>query len=281
MRKLLSIITVGALAVFMAGSASAVVKDFEGTLWLDIGTLPSLVQTGVGVATVVPGGNGDHLTAIGLDGGITGSDAVAVTDPLVTAGGLISLRMYATLGGASGEPAVLSNISVGSSLSGTLTVMGHVALCMAANCAVPLNITFQETLNGEKIGVGIGGLLTLGGYVGVRVSVEQAPWTIHARTAWTYIDETTGQGAQATRTLMQTGFRHGPSSNTSTTALKSGVISFINPMVALTEGIAGNSQHMGLFSRLTIHFIPEPGMILLLGSGIAGLVILGRHRMRK
>jgi hypothetical protein len=36
-----------------------------------------------------------------------------------------------------------------------------------------------------------------------------------------------------------------------------------------------------LFSTLKVHFIPEPGMLFLLGSGVAGLVVLGRRRMRK
>jgi hypothetical protein len=30
----------------------------------------------------------------------------------------------------------------------------------------------------------------------------------------------------------------------------------------------------------SLHFIPEPGLLLLLGSGVAGLVLLGRSRMR-
>jgi hypothetical protein len=30
-----------------------------------------------------------------------------------------------------------------------------------------------------------------------------------------------------------------------------------------------------------VHFIPEPGMLILLGAGVAGLVVMGRRRMRK
>jgi hypothetical protein len=36
-----------------------------------------------------------------------------------------------------------------------------------------------------------------------------------------------------------------------------------------------------LFSTLTIHFVPEPGLILLIGSGVVGLGLLGRSRLRK
>jgi hypothetical protein len=31
---------------------------------------------------------------------------------------------------------------------------------------------------------------------------------------------------------------------------------------------------------LVVHFIPEPGLLLLLGSGVLGLTVLGRRRLR-
>jgi hypothetical protein len=34
-------------------------------------------------------------------------------------------------------------------------------------------------------------------------------------------------------------------------------------------------------SSISIHLVPEPGTLLLLGSGIAGLALYGRRRMRK
>jgi hypothetical protein len=38
---------------------------------------------------------------------------------------------------------------------------------------------------------------------------------------------------------------------------------------------------VALFSTLTLHFIPEPGLLLLIGSGAVGLGLLGRSRMKK
>jgi hypothetical protein len=32
---------------------------------------------------------------------------------------------------------------------------------------------------------------------------------------------------------------------------------------------------------MTLHFIPEPGLLLLLGAGVVGLGLLGRSRMKK
>jgi hypothetical protein len=52
-------------------------------------------------------------------------------------------------------------------------------------------------------------------------------------------------------------------------------------MQVVTNLTNGSNQKIALFGFLHIHFIPEPGMLLLLGSGVAGLVLLGRHRMRK
>ena len=42
----------------------------------------------------------------------------------------------------------------------------------------------------------------------------------------------------------------------------------------------GSSDKMGAGLIMMIHFIPEPGLLLLLGSGVAGLALLGHRRMR-
>jgi hypothetical protein len=34
------------------------------------------------------------------------------------------------------------------------------------------------------------------------------------------------------------------------------------------------------FGIVSLHFVPEPGTLMLLGSGIAGLVAFGRSRVR-
>ena len=40
----------------------------------------------------------------------------------------------------------------------------------------------------------------------------------------------------------------------------------------------GASAVVPIFGILDVHFIPEPGTLLLLGSGIARLVLFGRTR---
>jgi hypothetical protein len=49
----------------------------------------------------------------------------------------------------------------------------------------------------------------------------------------------------------------------------------------VTNLTSGSNAKIALFGFLNVHFVPEPGMLLLLGSGVAGLVLLGRHRMKK
>ena len=75
------------------------------------------------------------------------------------------------------------------------------------------------------------------------------------------------------------GFAHGPSS-TSNTAQPSGVVQLITPMQVRTNLPNGSNAKIALFGYLNVHFIPEPGMLLLIGSALP-LGLLGRHRMRK
>jgi hypothetical protein len=42
----------------------------------------------------------------------------------------------------------------------------------------------------------------------------------------------------------------------------------------------GSNAKVAILGELLVHFIPEPGLLVLLGSGIAGLLLLGRRRIR-
>jgi len=77
------------------------------------------------------------------------------------------------------------------------------------------------------------------------------------------------------------GFAHDPSSVTTNTAQPSGVVQLISPMQIVTNLTSGSNAKLSLFSTLRVHFIPEPGMLVLLGAGVAGLVLIGRSRMRR
>jgi hypothetical protein len=73
---------------------------------------------------------------------------------------------------------------------------------------------------------------------------------------------------------------HGPASLTSSTAKGSGVIQLVTP-TRVDTSLAPPNNFLPVFGVVKLRFVPEPGLILLIGSGIAGLVVIGRHRTRK
>jgi len=54
----------------------------------------------------------------------------------------------------------------------------------------------------------------------------------------------------------------------------------VTPVQISTNLTPGTRQKMASFVTLMVHFIPEPGMFLMLGAGVLGLAVLGRGRMR-
>jgi hypothetical protein len=56
-----------------------------------------------------------------------------------------------------------------------------------------------------------------------------------------------------------------------------GVVKLVAP-AGLMSTLGGN---MPLYISMTLNFIPEPGTLLLVGAGIAGIGIIGRRRSRR
>jgi hypothetical protein len=290
MRKLVMLSAVAMLAIGVVGTASARPMNWEGSLLLELGDLPALGSTGGGVATVnnSAGAIPAHLQTLqlkGSRGAVAGTAMVAITDPTVSANGIASIRVQATM-----QTGTFAPISGGAASTTVLTknvlpVNGLAKVCLlATTCTnfLPLQLT-QHTATSMAKGLGIGGLLTIGGGTNpIRISIEAAPWTIKTGTS---VDEITtpmtpgGVKKFVNRTVQ--GFAHDPSSTTTSTAQPSGVVQLITPMQVVTNLTSGSNSKIALFGFLTVHFIPEPGMLLLLGSGVAGLVLLGRHRMKK
>jgi len=77
-------------------------------------------------------------------------------------------------------------------------------------------------------------------------------------------------------TLTQMGFQHGPASLTSSTAAASGQMRLVTPIFISTNN--SDLRVFPAFGILDLHFIPEPNTLLLLGGGIAGLVMFGRSK---
>ena len=291
MRRVLVLLATGMLALGVGFSASAALLNFDGTISTAIGTeLPVLNNTLSGVATLnsSSGGVPAHLNTLRLAGSRAGGDTsamIAITDPVVAANGIASIRINSELGTGTFQPISGGAASTTLLTKNVLPVRGLSKVCLlSTTCTnfLPLQLTQHTVMSGVK-GVGVGGLITIGGGTNpIRISIEAAPWTIKTGTS---IDEITtpptpmGVKIFVNRTAM--GFAHDPSSATTSTAQPSGVVQLISPMQIVTNLTSGSNAKLSLFSTLRIHFIPEPGMLLLLGSGVAGLVLLGRHRMRK
>lgn len=277
MRRLLSVLFAALWVVAVASVANAAPLKWHGTLKLELGTLPTAFVTGTGVATVNAPSSFGHLNKIRLAGGLTATDVIPVTDPETTAtNGIVAVEVSVTqlAGTLTPGPGPIGNATVG-----TLPMRGVARICLfdtACNPGgfLPLNLTSHTTGSGT-IGVGIGGLLTIGSGGMIRISIQANPWTLGKGTS---IDETDNH---ALVTVTSVGFAHGPASLTSSTATQSGVVKFITPLQVSTNLTGGSTAVLKLFSTLKLQFVPEPGMLLLLGSGVVGLVLLGRHRMKK
>jgi hypothetical protein len=291
MQRLFVLLMTGLLALGVGFSASAKPLNFKGTVSTALGTdLPVINNTLGGVATVnnsagvIPA----HLQTLQLKASRANgqtSAMVPITDPIVSANGIASVRINSQLGTGTFAPISGGAASTTVLTKNVLPVRGLSKVCLlSTQCTnfLPLQLTQHTAMSVQK-GVGIGGLLTIGGGTNpIRISIEAAPWTIKTGTK---IDQITTPmtpgGVKKFINVTAMGFAHDPSSATSNTAQPSGVVQLITPMQVVTNLTSGSNAKIALFGFLNVHFVPEPGMLLLLGSGVAGLVLLGRHRIKK
>jgi len=271
MQKTLGLLLVAVLVFGVAGTAGAKAIDWHGTILVELGELYPLALKGSGVATVNASSGSAHLSTLRIGLGITDSGTVPVTDPNATG----QVKSIVVSGTGPTPPVTVTGISGAPPMGqNAIPMPGFTRVCIIVpNCAI--NLPLQHTTN-QTNGIGIGGLVTLGGNGSIRISIEAAPWTIGTGTA---VNQTV-KGNYIT--LSRAGFVHGgASASNSSTAANSGVIQMISPEQMTIDGLTSNSAKMNLFLTMTLHFIPEPGLLLLLGAGVVGLGLLGRSRMKK
>lgn len=263
---------VACLVIGVAGTAHAATLDFTGTLELQMpGLLPGFLVPGAGTAQVTDDG-GFHLLSFLLPGGTFGptTSVILLTGPSFTGVTALRLTLAQNLTGS------FSGISGGPPGGGPMGLSGIAKICLGFGpptgvCAgfIPLPLTPSGT---PSAGFGIGGTRTAAG--AVNVTLQNAPWTIGQPLMTLHTPNTT-----ISTPPLAGGFAHGPASLTSSTAQPSGALQLVTVSKVYTS-LTGAFPEMPVTGVLTLYFVPEPGTLLLLGSGVAGLAILGRRRSR-
>jgi len=262
-RKLYAALAVAAALVLAAPRAGAVVLQSVGNfniplynqkfsfLGFGLGGTPDAPATINGSA---PGAHVNTLTIVA--GQISRRDTVAVG---VTGTSTVPPPGPQFIGAIQENYANDKGVFTGSPLHGQMALRGLAKMCMFNCSTAPIqNLIVPMTV------IGSGGAAFVDAVV--NSTVRGAPWTT---------------GTAAVGTLTMAGFRHGPGSLASSTAQGNGVIQLVTPILISTNSggpLPYADTVISGFAVLDLRFIPEPGTALLLGSGIAGLVLFGRTK---
>lgn len=278
-------ILIGLITLLAATAASATTMIYDSRTVLQFSNLgrAKAVTTATGLVKLNGSGTGLHLNTMEVlvaPGSI--NTAIPVTDPIVTAGGIVEVRLTSVkaIDGFLGVFAPISGALQNTANQLTMNTQpsqGSVRICLFyAGCnSGSIENALGQTVNGVPIGAGVGGVITIGGSGAIRISILGAPWTIKTAS----VSNRTDNGVLTY--FQRNGFAHGPASLTSSTAQPSGVLQLVNATQTTVVGVPGNGDLSGQLSSARYHFVPEPGLLLLLGSGAAGLAILGRRRTKR
>ena len=277
MRKLASLSVAVVLSLGLASGSRASVVEWAGTLETSLGNFGTLVTMGTGLATINGSGTTSHIGTIHFGPNqISGNITLPLTDPenatLVTlVGENLTLPVSGDLSGISGGPPLAEGI---------LALGGRFKVCLIVpGCAAYLPFPFLN--QASTAGLGVGGLLTVNTFSngnGLKVSLQFAPWTLGLASMKSVSTVAPNGLINPNATVTLTGFAHGPASGSSTAAV-GGVLQVVTPARVETTQDPPNAR-IAAPAILRLHFIPEPGLLLLLGAGVGGLLLLGHHRMR-
>jgi hypothetical protein len=241
MRKLFVVLAVGALVA--AGQASAAPLG-SASFSFQLGTLPGASFP----ATGATGASTSNLS-VSLNAGSAFQGTFTTTIPTSAAPPLTAIQIFVTnnVAGAfvGGAP---NSVGGNMSVNGTANVYGIGGFPSggAPLLAVPLNIGAPNTVT--KIGGG------------VAITAVGAGWTAGQVVI-------TGTGDAGTGMATQTGAN-------GLTPGGVGTLVLVSPTKIFTN-IAGT---LAAFGVLSLTYVPEPGTLLLLGLGVAGLAAIGRRR---
>ncbi len=306
--------TAGAATLEWSGTFQILWGDLPTDDFVASGTGVSTVTTSGAFGDIVPFA---HLDSIRFNGGLAATGTVPLTDPenasLVTlmidktSNGVGIPLGRGTLAPISGGGTLTDNQLTGAANPQPVRFKWCVTFGGPFDCFLYLPIPFTE--NGTR-GAGIGGVITHQNFTkggGLKLTIMGAPWTLGTAVitgipnritltpnggitnsfftgalptvpcGQSNVGGCTRQTVATTRTV--SGFAHGPASATSSTARLGGAIQFVTPTEVSTS-MASPNNLFPVFTILRLHFVPEPGLVWLLVSGIVGLVVIGGSRIR-
>jgi hypothetical protein len=252
----------------VATTSKAATLPFSGTLSLEFANFATFATIGSGTGTSVgPGG----AASIPANSFVINSSAIpqnsefvvkgtAVCAPSIAIGTTLTVPSASAACPNSAENDVLS--FTGTTATGGLNGSNYFTnSAFAARGEIPIGV------------IGVGGASTGTAYTDpvlgpiVTFTITGNPWT-------TAMVTSTGMSAGTTVTLTATGFDHRDASG-------QGTLQLVTPALLTLKDPQGNEASDPIISVMTLNFVPEPGTLLLLASGILGLGMLGRRRMSK
>lgn len=222
---------------------------------------PTLTFSGPNVVGVAPS---NFLATLNAGTDFAGTRSTPVSDPTWASAlvGMISSNLAGTFNGTSINPWGLHGPAAFGGTLQLLTGSGPV-LNVPIHLGGPTN-TFVSTFWS-----GLG-----------RVTVNQAPWTAGRATI---------PGVPTTQTTVIPPYGTFTQMGTTTLTARGtnrldangvGILQLVAPMRVSVTGFGG-LHVIPVFGRLTLRYVPEPGQLLLLGSGAAFLALAGRRRLRR